>query len=388
MIFKGPLVLVTVVGLGCILTTGCAGGLRLTPASTGSGDWRTEGGSEERANQVETTIALPLEVAWSRRLEALPGTSGPTIAGETILVVTRRGDLVAIDRESGAVRGRKRLSRVLSGSPLLVGDLAVLTAADGERTVIAYSLSGGRNRWTAPAGPIEGSAARAGETIIVASTDGHVTALALHDGEPLWTSSPDTTAGFFGSPTIADSLVIVADDRGNATAMRLGDGAERWRHTLDAPVYGTPVRAGPNVIFVTRRGQACALRLADGTRAWCYAAEDPLVALAPPAASDAVVVIPGTDGLVRALETESGRHLWTFRAPAGITAPPLLAGGGVFVGTSGGHLLAIDLASGELAWTMTLPGRVHAPPIPAGRGILVSSGPRQVTLLLPPQSVR
>ena len=85
----------------------------------------------------------------------------PTIAGGRVVVFTGEGRLLALDAKTGKVSWQQDVITSLKGrvadygmacSPLVVGDLVVVTPGAPRAAVAAYNLSDGESAWTAGSG--------------------------------------------------------------------------------------------------------------------------------------------------------------------------------------------------------------------------------------------
>lgn len=148
-------------------------------------------------------------------------------------------------------------------SPIVAGDLLVLTAFDGGKLyTIAYHRADGKEAWRAqaPATKIEGFLKNEGSPAAsTPATDGKriisyfgSCGLVCYDltGKELWKFEMPVAKifGNFGSgvsPIIADGLVILLRDEGKdpqILALDVTDGSRRWQKKRQSPIsFGTPV---------------------------------------------------------------------------------------------------------------------------------------------------
>jgi outer membrane protein assembly factor BamB len=181
-------------------------------------------------------------------------------------------------------------------SPIIVGDLVVLTAYDdGKLLTIAYRRADGREAWRADAGAkqiekfhkLEGSPAASTPV-----TDGQriysyfgSCGLLAYDlaGKELWRSDmpPAATAGDFGSgvsPIVTAGLVIIVRDQvqdAKIIALEAATGKLRWEQKRQSPTsYSTPVvwdtPAGKQVA-VAGHARLIGYDLATGEEKWSVA---------------------------------------------------------------------------------------------------------------------
>lgn len=178
-------------------------------------------------------------------------------------------------------------------SPIVVGDLLVLTALDNEKLyTIAYRRTDGSEAWRADAGTQQLEKYHKTEGSPAASTpvtDGQrivsyfgSCGLRAYDvsGKELWRYEmpPATSAGEFGSgvsPIIVDGLAIVVRDQmqdAKIVAVDLGTGQLRWEHKRQSPAsYSTPVvwqTSAGKQIAVAGHARLIGYDLASGAEKW------------------------------------------------------------------------------------------------------------------------
>jgi outer membrane protein assembly factor BamB len=140
----------------------------------------------------------------------------------------------------------------VSGMFVVVGGSTIgyepeaVRGAKGE--VVALDLESGKEVWRKDVkGGVVSSVALVGGVAVATATDGKVRAYDLNDGSPLW--NYDAKAAFFAPPAVTSGTVYAGDLRGVVHAIDLTNGASRWtldlgKHTeVMAPgmVYGGPV---------------------------------------------------------------------------------------------------------------------------------------------------
>lgn len=161
---------------------------------------------------------------WATDLQVNPW-GGASVINGTIVIgcasirfdpkeVPGKGQVVALDLETGALKWKKDLPGGVVSSIALTEDLAVVTAADGK--VRALALKDGAEKWTHTSkSAYFASPAVAGGVAYVADIRGSIAALNLADGNVLWTldlnKAPISADGFvYGSPIVHDGRLYVA----------------------------------------------------------------------------------------------------------------------------------------------------------------------------------
>jgi len=153
----------------------------------------------------------------------------PTVAGGTVYVPTRNGQLHALGPD-GDERWSVRIDPGNGGA----------TPADGDDERSRRSSGDGSR--------IGASVAATGDHIYV-PTDSGIVALSS-DGTHAWTANVST--GY--APVVADGSLLVAAPEG-VLCLDAADGEERWRHEVESRTMGDQVYAGVN----------CSPAVGDGT---------------------------------------------------------------------------------------------------------------------------
>ena len=371
-----------------VLAVGLAGCtvLRLErPKVVDADDWLTEGDSPRRENRADVTLDPPLEEAWTVNAGAAFGPVSPLLLGETVLVGTRKGEVVAIHVDDGKKLGTQGFGDVIEGSPVIADGVLFVPVAWGKKTLRAYDLATAKDRWARrDLPPIEAGLLLLDDVLIAVDVESVAHAVEVKTGKERWSATLDERASVLATPVASDAgNVIVADDRGRVVALRPEDGSVVWTRDLGAPVEVTPTTDGRTVFLATTRARLFALDADRGAVRWVFEMDDPTVRVAAPARSGGDLVFGGSDGVLRNVDPATGALRWTFEAPDAITAAPLITRSTVYFGTMGRMLYGVDRSTGEKLWEHRLKGRVKSP-MAARDGILVVlTEPHEVYLFRP-----
>jgi serine/threonine-protein kinase len=169
---------------------------------------------------------------------------------------------------------------------------------------------------------------------------GHLQAVNLGDGRPLWERPLGST--LWGRPAASQSTVYVTSGREGLVALDAATGVPRWTHT-DRLLSGSPTLAG-DLVLVHAPLALLALDAATGKPRWS-APVAPSLAAQPPLVDGGVVFVSGLRG-VHALELASGRELW---ARPGVSGKLAVDDEQLYVAGIGG-LQALDRKSGQPRW--------------------------------------
>lgn len=108
------------------------------------------------------------------------------------------------------------------------------------------------------------SLATPGDSVVVASSDGTVRALALADGRELWRGS---AGGKLEAGVGSDGRFAAVVNRDNELIV-LDAGKQAWKKTLPTPVIAAPLVAGERVFALTLDRQVIAYDALDGRKIW------------------------------------------------------------------------------------------------------------------------
>jgi outer membrane protein assembly factor BamB len=266
-------------------------------------------------------------------------------------VASDRGDVFALDAETGKPRWRSRISSEALATPRVGGGVVVARSADSR--VYAFGEDDGKRRWVyqrastslmvrAPAGVTlhEGSA-------YAGFPGGKLVALALASGGPRWeatvalpkgTTELERVTDVVGDPAVVGREVCAAAYQGRVACFDAGNGNQLWARELST-VTGAAVDA--RYIFVSdERGAVHALDRSSGRSVW---KQERLAhrQLTLPLPLGAAIALGDLEGYVHLLARETG----AFEARAGtdgtpLRAAPLAVPGAFVVQTQGGTLYA------------------------------------------------
>lgn len=365
--------------LALVIWTGCSA-LHLDSRREAVPVWMTEGESPRRGNAVPAQIEPPLEVRWEFNAGAGFGSVSPLIIGDVIFAPTRKGEIHAIDLETGGRLGQTSFGESIEGTPAIKDGVLFVPVAWGGTTLYAYDLFRASTMWRVKGVPIQAGLLVHEDRVIAADVEGHVRAYRVTDGEELWSRPLADRAGVRAAPVLVGEHVIVGDDGGGVTALRASDGSLVWSTDVGAPVLATPAANDETVFVPTSRGELVALNVESGTRKWGVRATTEEVYVASPAVGAWEVVFGASDGIVRSVDPESGSKLWESDLEAAVTAPPLITGGVVYVGTMRSKLVGLSRSDGARLWETQLEGRMKSALAATGERLVVLAEPRIVYL--------
>ena len=264
----------------------------------------------------------------------------------------------AMDLASGQVRWSARLSGLVAGGVLVLGDTVYAASARPEGRLYALDAATGRRLWRVHSGPVSAPLALVGSTLIAPTLDGRVIGVDPANGEVRWRRKlgvaripavPADSASFVVATVDSIFRIATADGRvltrarspgtllspwiaahgglvagttdSLVVAIRPADLRELWRVRLDAPVLGSPAIRGDTIYAATRRGTLYRVMADSVARAEVVVALDWPVT-APVIVADGLLLLGGADGIVRALRSD-GQEAWRLQLWRPVELGPL-----------------------------------------------------------------
>jgi outer membrane protein assembly factor BamB len=287
------------------------------------------GGSDRRL------VAVDLQSGKSRWSVRLPGplVGGVLENGEVVYAATDQpgGKVYAFRKESGRKVWDAGTGYVQSPLALTAGRLAVLTRAG---QVMAIDAATGKISWRKrlPSNRVPPIVLDTG-VVMVTSYDS-LYAVRMRDGQvTLRRRSPGTVV----SPWIRSGRLLVAGT-GDSVVIGIEPDSlmEVWRVRLDAPLLVSPAIQGDTVFTVTRAGSIYRID-PEGTRIAAELHAPGWPATGTPALIGPWLLVGGADGTLYAFTREDGVEAWkvTLGRPVELPAIPLADGGFLAVGGMG-----------------------------------------------------
>ena len=222
------------------------------------------------------------------------------------------GELVAFAAGFGKVRWRRRLGPSES-SPLVAGGR--LYVGDWRGNVYALDAETGREHWRfRTGGKIKSGVALSGNRLFVGSYDHHVYALDVRTGEQVWRAGAQPRlrkrGTFYSTPAVAYGRVYIGSTDGKVYSFGAASGKLRWSHGTGGYVYGSPAVWRQRILVGSYDGRFYALDAATGDVRWSFRANGPISGSATVLAG--VVYFSTLERRTYALDARTGKELWSF----------------------------------------------------------------------------
>ena len=278
----------------------------------------------------EVTAYKGKQRLWETKVTKQELTSGVEAADGLVVVASRKGQVFALDQQTGEQKWTAQLSGAVISPALIQTGRVILMANDG--TVFALDEATGQQAWTYKmanaAFSLRGQASPVSldpRTIAVASSNGYLYAIDSLTGAPRM-----------------QRRVAVSD--GRSDIQRLVD--------IDAE----PVVVGQYVVTNSFQGQVTVLDLAAQRVAWSVDASS----INRPEVAENKVFVAQRDGKLKAFDLATGQELWENEQLLNRNlSNPVLLGQQLVVGDLDGVLHLIDPNTGTLVGRAKTSGEVR-----------------------------
>lgn len=289
---------------------------------------------------------------WDRRDPAF--VTGGVGAGEgMVLLGTTRGEVVALAIADGKELWRARVSSEVLSPP--VADDGVVLAQTADDRLFALEAEDGAQRWAfdsqVPLLTLRGTATPlvAGGRVFAGFGDGHVFAMDLASGAPVWNhrvmlpqgrTELDRIVDVDGTPVLAAGLLYAASYQGRLKALRATDGQPVWE--LAASTH-LDLATGYGQIYVVEQGDIV-VAVGQDTASEVWRQEGLRNrGLTSPHAFGNYLVVGDSEGYIHVLAQSDGRMVARGKLGKGLRSPFAEVGGVVYALSNDGRLAALEI---------------------------------------------
>jgi len=355
-----------------VAVNACVSVQRLAPA-TQDRAWRTYLGTDSRAPAVWDSLNADPQPVW--RGDVARGIVGAPALTEDLVVVAQADRQVAVlDRATGDVIWRRRLSNVPGSGPLVDGDRLFVATQEERGEVLALQLRNGASAWSTRVGDVAAPLALDDSTVYVGSTEGYVVALRSGSGARVWRVR--LAGAVRAAPVPTSAGLVVATTTDSIFLLDRSTGDVRARRGLTGSIVATPASLDTLIVAGTTGGDLVALRPEGLALHWHVdvgAAVVGSVAVQDGAAW--ALDERGTLWRVPLGDPSSASHVGT-----GVVsrAGPSPTAAGVFLSGLNGELVLVNPATGTRLWSARLRGPLTQPAVVDGRFFVAVSARGQV----------
>lgn len=333
--------------------------LSLSPWSDGGAVYVTDSDGRVTAYTVDKGRRL-----WRRDLD-VPVSGGLGGNDKIVLLGTKKGEVIALDRGNGTVLWRAKVSSEVLAPPAVSGGVVAVNTGDGK--VFALSARDGQRLWqqerTEPSLSLRGTSTPAIVDGVVVSgfANGRLAAFDVKDGRQRWELAVAEPHGrneierlvdVDVQPLVSGNTLYTAAYQGRMIAVNVESGSVAWSRELSA--HTGLDRDNAHLYITDASGNVLAVDPQTGGGLW---KQDKLRGrgLTAPAVVGPFVVVGDVEGYVHFLRREDGAFAARYRLERAlnegalgneetwtpIRAKPVVVGDTVFVLNTGGQLVAL-----------------------------------------------
>lgn len=275
--------------------------------------------------------------AWKTELKSKVESS-PVANGESIYVVTSRGELVSLNAGSGKVQWKKNIDGpvLFAAKPLIVEEKVIVATSYG--SVEAYSKDG-KELWKVKVGGgVFSSPTYSKGILYVGAGDRNIYALSIKNGNVAWKFSADSRM-VGSSPLVYRNLVYAGCYSGSLFAINAWNGKMKWKYEMKSPIVTNPVVWGQKIAVAPMNGEIAALNVDTGKLLWKYKAKSKVVL--DPVYRNGEIYAAG-ERTFYLIDAESGKEKWRMDFESPIKTAPALVGDDVVMSLKNGEMISLN----------------------------------------------
>ena len=307
----------------------------------------------------------PARLTWSQSIGKGGVGFAPVLVNNQVFAASADGAVVRIDAATGQPAWRTSVGKDLSSGVGSDGETTVVVTRDGD--VVALGGNGSR-KWSVPLKLDSATPPAVGVGIVlVRSAENRVVALDLDSGRIRWSfqrSSPSLVLRQANGISMSSGTAYVGLAGGRLVALSLNDGVVRWESTVAqakggndieriSDVVGTPLVIGREVCAASTKGNVACFDTNNGQPLWTRAHSSNVGLDIDPR----LVISPTDDSQVIAFSRSNGTPAWT---QAGYKnrdlSAPIIIGNAVLLGDRDGSIHVLSKTNGDVLGRMTTDG--------------------------------
>lgn len=290
---------------------------------------------------------------WSQSTK-LPFTGGIAVNDNMLLVGTRDAEVLAYQTADGTLLWRTKVSSVVLSAPQRAGDIVVVHTTDGK--LFGLDAKTGNSLWvnenTVPGLTLHGASTPlvVNQRVIVGLANGKLLAIDVENGKSVWEatvavargrSELERIADVDADPVIKDNVIYTVSFQGRIAAVELENGRILWARDMSS---SAGLSADDKAVYVTDdQGHLWALDRNNGTALWKQEKLRGRGLTAPVLFND-YVVVGDFEGYLHWLARDSGAFAARYKVDeSALTAKPISNGANVYAMSLGGVVEALYL---------------------------------------------
>jgi outer membrane protein assembly factor BamB len=307
---------------------------------------------------------------------------GPAVDNGAVFAASDKGELLAVNLDTGRQIWMKKLKLPLSAGPAAGSGLVVVGSSKG--SVIAFDGATGRELWrTRVNSELLSTPAIGDKVVVMRSVDGRLHGFDSKSGKELWSVEqqvPRLSLRGTAIPVISREEAVSGFDNGKVMAVNLSTGDTVWDTALASPHGRTELDrlvdidsavhvVGDNVFAAGFQGRTAMLALDSGQIWWAH----DMSSYRGLAVDEEYLFVTQSDGIVVALRQRDGSEVWrNDKLKRRGLSTPAVTSTAIAIADYQGYLHWLDKGTGELvARQRVAKFRVSNPPVAVQNTVVV-----------------
>ncbi len=282
----------------------------------------------------------------------------PAVDSEFIYQANHKGQLVALNKQTGKKHWQLKIAHAISAGPTIIGQSVLVGTQDAK--IVSINKNTGAVQWivdvsSEPLAPPKGNE----QIVIVNTIDGKVTALNPKDGQLLWTYEgiiPNLMLRGATSPLLTQDIVLCGFANGKLVALHAQSGMLAWDKVIAVSkgrsdlhrmvdIRADLVIDDGSVFVAAFQGNLSKIELATGQTKW----QKEISVYHTLAIDEDAIYVTDANYHLWALDKVTGETLWEQEnlAERYISAPTVL-GDSILVGDRGGYIHWLNKHTGQI----------------------------------------
>lgn len=317
---------------------------------------------QETAAHHPYTKAAEVTIKWRTTIGAGPGylyaRLEPAVDGDQVYAADVNGSVQSLSLEKGKQHWRIQLDQPINSGVALARQQLLVTTKNGY--LLSLERATGAEQWRAlmPSEAISTPTVGDDGRVYVHTVDGNITAFSLSNGQQLWSyqsAMPVLTVRGTSSPLVLEQLVVVGLASGKVIALDKQLGVPRWEVRLASPdgrselerlvdIDGRPVWNNGLIYAASYNGKLAAINL-QGEIHW----EEEGSSYTRPELALGNLYLTLDNDTIQAYDILNGARVWQQSALSGLKLGQITAyNNWLTVADNNGNLYVLSQVSGEL----------------------------------------
>lgn len=288
---------------------------------------------------------------WEKKLDK-PLLGQPYYSQGKLFIVSGDGKILALNRQ-GKEMWNFNSGESFQSSPLVVRNMVFISSTRGN--LFALDADSGKQIWKRKLGAIVygNRVAVQDHNLIFGTANGSLVSLALDNGRINWVFR--AASGIFSTPLVKDGKIFFGSEDSNVYAVSVVNGKLLWKYKTGKRIVQSGAVYGNGLVFIGSFDRNIyALDTQNGQAHWIFKTD--AVILSSPTYANGLLVAASAKGSIYAINAKTGQISWTAKAGSSVYGRISFHKGFVYVPVQK-SIQVYNAANGSMAWNYDLKGK-------------------------------